>query len=186
MSKVPTIEKFKDRLFDDLDTLDATDNEKKLILIYRYLLTQRLERPYVTNAQLAEFLHDCFGITSLGQAYRYIGHVELLVGNIRSSEKAWIRYIVVETLKEAIQLAKSECDIKAMVAAADKLGKYTRLDQEDQDPLPWEEIKPQPIEFITDPSVLGLDKVENPRALIEKVRKKYMDEVEVEYVEAKK
>ena len=186
MSKVPTIEKFKDRLFDDLDTLEATDNEKKQILIYRYLLTQRLEKPYVTNAQLAEFLRNNFGITSVGQAYRYIGHVELLVGNIRTSEKAWNRYLVVETLKDVIQRATIEGDFKAMVAAADKLGKYTRLDQEDQDPLPWDELKPQPIEFVTDPSVLGLDKVENPRALIEKVRKKYMDEVEVEYVEAKK
>lgn len=185
MSKVPTIEKFKDRLFDDLDTLDATELEKKQILIYRFLLTLRLEKPYVTNAQLAEFLYENFGITSVGQAYRYIGHVEQLVGNIRSSEKAWIRYLVVETLKEAIQRAKADDDIKAMVAAADKLGKYTRLDQEDQDPMPWEQIKPQPIEFVTDPSVLGIDKIENPRALIEKVKKKYMDEVEVEYEEVK-
>ncbi len=72
-----------------------------------------------------------------------------------------------------------------MVAAADKLGKYTRLDKEDQEPLPWEEIKPQPVEFVTDPSVLGIEHVENPRALVEKVRKKYMDEIEVEYTEAK-
>lgn len=183
--KVSTIEKFKDRLFDDLDKLDATEKEKKQILIYRYLLTLRLEKPYVTNAQLAKSLKSHFDVSSVGQAYRYIGHVELLVGNIRSSEKAWIRYTVVETLKEAIQRAKAADDIKAMVAAADKLGKYTRLDKEDQEPLPWEEIKPQPVEFVTDPSVLGIEHVENPRALVEKVRKKYMDEIEVEYTEAK-
>lgn len=180
-----TLEKFKDRLFDDLDTIDATSMEKKRILIYRHLFTRKLERPHVTNAELAQELRENFGIVSVGQAYRYIGQIETAVGNIRSSEKAWIRYLVVETLKEAIQLAKFADDIKAMVAAADKLGKYTRLDQEDQEPLPWEEILPRPVEFVNDPAVLGLPEVANPRAVIEQAKKKFMEEEvkDVEYEE---
>lgn len=187
MPQQTTLEKFKDCLFDDIETIDATAAEKKRIVIYRHLFTSKLERPYITNAELATSLGDLFGITCVSQAYRYIGHIEVLVGNVRASEKQWIRYMVVEALKEAIRLAKGKDDIKAMVAAADKLGKYTRLDQDDQDPIPWEKIQPLPVEFVNDPSVLDMPEVKNPRAMIERVKKKFLeDEIrDVEYTEPK-
>lgn len=182
-----TLEKFKDRLFDDLDSIDCTPAERRRLKIYRFLFTSKLEKPYVTNAELAENLAEYFGVTSTGQAYRYISHIELLVGNVRASEKQWIRYLVVEALKEAIKLAKAKDDIKAMVSAADKLGKYTRLDQEDPEPIEWD-IKPQAVEFINDPTILNLPKVSNPKEVVEKAKKRYMEAeaTDIEYMEVKR
>ena len=44
-----------------------------------------------------------------------------MLGKVRTSEKQWIRYLVTETLKEAIDKARRKGDLKNMVAAADKL-----------------------------------------------------------------
>lgn len=184
MPKPSTLDKFHDHLFDDCDSLEMTPRERAQLMRYRAIFTLKLQKPHITNTEVAKFLKKEFGITSVGQAYRDIAATETVLGKIRSSEKQWIRYLVVETLKKAIHLAQKSGDIKAMVAAADKLGKYTRLDQEDQEPLPFEEIVPEPIEYLNDPTILGLpEPKEGARQYVEKVRRKYFEAEDVEYKE---
>ena len=85
-----------------------------------------------------------------------------------------MRYLVNETLKEAIETAKKGGPkrLKELIMAADKLGKYNRLDKEDALEIPWDEILPIPIEPTTDPTVLKVKPLENKEAEIERLYKK--------------
>ena len=187
MPKESTLEQYRERLFDDIDQLqDLTPSLRGQLLRYRAIFTLKLEHPYVSNKGVAAMLQQEFGITSISQAYRDIALVERLLGNVRSSEKQFIRYLVVETLKEAIETARSLGQTKEMIAAADKLGKYARLDQEDQDPLPYEEIVPAPVEYANDPGLIGRKVPEGGvKAYIERVKKKYIEAEDIEYEEVK-
>lgn len=187
MSKPSTLDKFRDRLFDDIDQLELTDRERSQLMRYRAIFVLKLENPHITNANVAKFLNKKFGIRSIAQAYRDIAATEAMLGKVRTSEKQWIRYLVTETLKEAIDKARRKGDLKNMVAAADKLGKYSRLDQEDPQPLPYEDIVPSPIEYLNDPSILGLPTPkEGARAYIERIKRKYVDVQDVEYEDVKR
>ena len=64
--------------------------------------------------------------------------------------------------------------------AANVLGKYNRLDREDAQEMPWEEIIPQSIEPTSDPTVLGGKKLENREEEIRKMYEKYKGEIEIE------
>lgn len=185
MPKPNTLDKYQDTLFSDLETLGATALEQQQILRYRRIFTERLASPSQPNKVLVDMLQEEFCI-SAAQAYRDIAQMEVLLGKIRNAEKSWMRYTVIETCKEAIELARLNEDVKTMVAAAATLGKYCRLDQEDAQPLPYEDIVPQPVEFVNDPQLLGLPKVDNPRAVVERAKKKYLGAMEVEYQEVER
>ena len=184
MPKPSDLDKFRDYLFDDVDTLPFTERDKTRLLRYRAIFTLKLERPSTSNKDIARMLMDQFSVKSVSRAYHDIAAADILLANVRSSEKQWIRYLVVETLKEAINLAREDGDIATMVKAADRLGKYTRLDQEDQEPIPYEDIVPAPVEYTSDPEVLGLPTPkEGAREFIERIKRRYIEAEEVEYTE---
>lgn len=179
MAKQSTLDKFKQHLFDDSSGLVLTASESEQLKRYRAIYSERLEDPSISNKSLVTFLQSNFQI-SQSQAYRDIGQMEQLFGNVVNAQKEWVRYLVVETLKESIALARDQADIKTMVKAATALGVLTRLDKEDSQTIPYEDIVPLQIEFQNDPSILGLPKVENTRETIDKVLRKYIDNVDFE------
>lgn len=82
-----------------------------------------------------------------------------------------------DALGKFVRTCTSEVVIKAIEAkikAADKLAKYARLDKSDPEPIPYEEIVPLATEFLTDPSIMGVQ-VDDPVGLVERVTKKYVD-----------
>lgn len=183
MPRESTLEVYRARLFDDLEELgDLTPTQRAQIMRYRAIFTLKLERPSITNTELADMLKTAHGIKSVSQAYRDIADVERLLGDIRSSEKQFIRYLVNESLKEALNTARTEGNIKEMIKAAAALGKYNRLDQEDQDPLPFDEIVPRAVEFANDPKILGIPEPPGgARAFVDKIKKRYIEVQDAEY-----
>lgn len=185
MARVSTLIKFKDRFWDDIESLEATAIEREQILRLRFIFDQKLQNPSVENRTLIEELENKFKI-SQSQAYRDIADMDEVFGDIQSSSKEYIRYIVNETLKEAIALARDRNDAKSMVAAASALAKYARLDQPDTPKLPFDKIIPQTIEYTADPSVLGIEIKGDPQQLIAAAKRKYLNAQEVEYEDVKK
>ena len=96
-------------------------------------------------------------------AYQDIQILKILLGDIKNAGKEWHRHRVISMVMEAFEMAKLTQDPKAMIMAADKLGKYTRLDKEDAVTMPWDEIIPLPVEPTNDPT-LSLDAVARPAA----------------------
>jgi hypothetical protein len=182
MPRKPALDKYHDVLFKDFDEQEhLTPAEKSQLGRYRFCFTQCLENPSLPDKELRDFLINQFGISQT-QAYMDIQNVRILLGNIRNAGKEWIRYLVNEELKEALEAAKKlgAKGIKLRILAADKLGKYNRLDREDAPEMPWEDIIPQPIEPTTDPTVLGGKRLENKEEEIRKMYEKYRGEIEIE------
>ena len=177
------LDKFQDILFRNFEEAVLTEDEKRIIHRLRSAFTLSLENPTLPDVQLRDYLMNQYGI-SQAQAYKDIADMRLVLGSVKNAEKEWVRYMVNETLKKCIEDAKNlgAKGLKLMIMAADKLGKYNRLDRDDAVEMPWEEIIPQSIEPTNDPTVLGVKPLENKEESIRKMYEKYRDEIEdVEY-----
>lgn len=169
-----TLRKIEKTLFSTGDKLPVKMTEKELEIRKRYmaLFHLMLERPEQKDVNLVSFLMEEFGIGK-SQAFADVGNVKILLGNVQKTAKEWDRYVVTNMLKEAYEKAKDEGETKNMIYAADKLGKYTKLDQEEGRDIPWEEIVPLSIEPTGDVSTLGLKPIPNLKEKQEELRKKY-------------
>ncbi len=182
MPRKPALDKYHDVLFKDFDEMEhLTPTERDQLKRYRFCFTHSLENPSIPDKVLRDFLMNEFCVSQT-QAYIDIQNVRILLGNVRNAGKEWIRYLVNESLKEDIETARTAGSkrLKEKIMAADKLGKYNRLDKEDAQEMPWEEIIPQSIEPTSDPTVLGGKKLENKEEEIRKMYKKYKGEIEIE------
>lgn len=185
MARKPALDKYHDVLFKNFDEIEhLTPAERKQLTRYRLAFTESLENPTLPDTQLRDLLMNSFGISAT-QAYVDIQNVRILLGNVRNAGKEWIRYLVNETLKTAIEDAKAlgPKGIKLQIMAANTLGKYNMLDREDAVELPWEDIVPQSIEPTSDPTVIGGKKLANKEEEIKKMYEKYKGEIEIEYTD---
>lgn len=187
MSRKANLDKFRDVLFSDISEKEhLLPVEIDQLKRYRAAFHLSLENPSMADISLRDFLVKEFAI-SQSQAYSDIANIRILLGNVRNAGKEWIRYLVNETLKEAIEKARDAgpLSLKEMIAAADKLGKYNRLDKEDALEIPWNEILPQDIEPTSDPTVLSgkVKPLLNKEEEIRKLYEKYKGDIELEYVD---
>ena len=166
MGRKNNLDKFHDVLFKDFDEMEHLLPVEQLQLKrYRAAFNMSLENPSTTDVKIRDFLMSEFGISE-AQAYRDIG-------------KQWIRYLVNETLKEAIDKCRTAKKWKEVILAAATLAKYNMLDKETAEQLPWEEIKPQDIEPTSDPTgIIKVKKLENKEAVIQKLKDKYLNDIE--------
>ncbi|MBL7971284.1 MAG: hypothetical protein JNL03_07170 [Prolixibacteraceae bacterium] len=185
MSRKCNLDKFRDVLFSDISE-DKTllPVERDQLKRYRAAFHLSLENPSMPDKKLRDFLMNEFGIEQ-SQAYRDIGNIRILLGNVRNAGKEWVRYLVNETLKEAITKANGAGTkkLKELIAAAGMLGKYNRLDKEDALEIPWDEIIVQDIEPTSDPTVLSgkVKPLKNKEEEIRKMYEKYKGEIELDY-----
>jgi hypothetical protein len=185
MSRKNNLDKFQEIMFADLKDIDfLSEVERAQVLRYRFAFTESLENPSIADNLLRDMLMENFKI-SMSQAYRDISNIKIILPNIRNAGKEWIRYVVNEELKEAIKACKDAGDekLKERIMAIDKLAKYNKLDQDDAEELPWDDIIPVPIEPTSDPTVLKIKPLENKEEEIRKMYEKYLGEIEIEEVE---
>lgn len=149
-----------------------TPKELEIQRRYMALFHLMMERPNQKDTELVSFLTTTFGI-SRAMAFYDVGNMKMIFGNVQKSAKEWDRYVVMDMLKEAYARAEKADDLKNMIAAADKIGKYTKLDQEEGRDIPYDEIIPLPIEPTDDVSTLGLKPVPNLKERQRELRKKY-------------
>jgi hypothetical protein len=185
MPRKPSLDKFHKVLFDNVDELKHL-NEKELRQLKRYrsIFTLSMDNPAISDIKLRDFLTKEYGI-SMVQAYDDIHNMRILLGNMRNAGKEWVRYVVNETLKEAIDQAKKQGakGLKNVIAAAAALAKYNMLDKHTAEELPWEEIMPVSIEPTSDPTVLNVKPLANKEAEIKKLMEKYGADIEIEDVD---
>lgn len=180
MSRKPNLDKFHDVLFKDFDEQEhLTPAEREQMKRYRAAFSQSLENPSISDTKLRDYLMNEFGISQT-QAYFDIAQIRVLLGNVRNAGKEWVRYLVNETLKEAIEKCKTAKKWKEVIAAADKLGKYNKLDKDDAIEIPWDEIIPVDIEPTSDVSVLKVKPLQNKEEEIRKMYEKYKGDIEIE------
>lgn len=165
--KDPTYERIERALYKDRDGSETSLSEREMEIKARMMLcvSKKMETPLIEDTEIVNFLmHGCGGQAepiSKSQAYRDIGMINRLVGNIQLAAKSWYRYMIVEGGKKAFQLAIDNNDAKGAAAALDKIGKYTRADKED-DSFDYSQLIPPSFEPSDDVTILeGIEPVEN-------------------------
>jgi hypothetical protein len=184
MPRKPNLDKFHAVLFDNIDDITLNESERQQLMRYRTVFTLSMEKPHLPDVELRNHLMDNFGISAV-QAYHDIHQMRILLGNVRNAGKEWVRYLVNESLKKAIDDAQrlGNKGIKLVIAATNVLGKFNMLDKEDGIDLNWDEIKPVPIEPTNDPTVLNVKPLENKEEVIRKLYEKYKGDIEIEDID---
>jgi len=154
-----------------------SDNELAVKQMYEDAFAKWITDPSLSDTNIITLLMNEHGRSRV-QAWRDVAIIKAVLGDIKNADKEWQRYTVICMLKEAYDLAKTKKDPKAMAMAADKLGKYTKLDKDDLDNIPWDEIIPPSFEPSADPRLLGIsDGHKNAEEILElkrKLRAKYI------------
>ena len=170
-------EEFK--IFDDRKNAQyspkVAEIRKRRYVAFVYLYSHLDE----TDDQVIQFIRRCNPKLSYHQAIKDLYKVKNVIGDMPKVRKELIRHQVIEMHKFAYQRAKAECDIKAMVAAANGMALAANLDKDDPE-IPWEEIIPPTFEPTSDLSALGegFEHKENLEDDIERIKRKYGADVE--------
>lgn len=176
MPRPGTLEVCRKYLFEDIDSIPEPFRER--VTRVRVGFTHWYEFPTKTRTEVRDLITKEFGVVKK-TAYEDIQVIEILLGNIKSPAKDWMRYKVNSMLEAAYKIAEEQADPKAMAMVADKIGKYNQLDKQDKDKLPYEDIVPQSFEPTDDPTPLGLKKDPEIREKKRKMLEKYISEIEI-------
>ena len=141
--KDPTYDRIERALFKDREEASSILSQREMEIKKRMMLcvSKKMEDPLIQDTELVNFLmNGCGGnadAVSQSQAYRDIGMINRLVGNI--------------------QLAAG----KQMRAICSKIGKYTRSDKEDEK-FDYSQLVPPSFEPSDDVTLLeGLEPIED-------------------------
>lgn len=162
------------------DLLSPKDMELKLR--YEKTFTHWITNPHFDDKRIVRFIMNEFGISKT-MAYDDLKVVKSFLGNVRLASKEWYRHMVIEMCRKAYNVAEARHDAKAMAMAADKIGKYTKLDKDEAEALPWEMLIPPNFEPDPDPTILGLPSVDNIDEKRLALRAKYLAMYDPKYIQ---
>ena len=179
MKGVLTVQKIEKLLFEEVDpgnimTKDLTDEQKQMLLQYRCAFTYWLEHPILSDKKVVEHLRSHFPELTEWNARYAISSVKKMLGSVNNASKEWQRFTVIEMAKKIWATAEAQEDVKGMAMAANLLGKYTKLDKNEQDEIPYDQIIPPSFEPSSGIAVLDSKlKIENLEEKKRKLREKY-------------
>jgi len=120
-------------------------------------------------------------------AYSDLTVVKSLLPMLGSASRDFHRWRTNEMLIATYKMAEKRKDSKTMERAATAYGKLNRVDLEDEQAIPLDQILVQPFTATDDPRVLGIEPIPNIAdkisAMIEKYRKETIDIEDVEFEE---
>lgn len=184
-----TVEVCKVDLFTPLDELEA----KYDAVIVAKLMRVREEYQWLLanpDAKDRQFVEEFIGRTKCSEAciYSDLAIIKQLLPALSSSSRDYHRWKANQMLMETYQMAKKRKDTKTMERAASSYAKYNRVDLEDEQVMPYDEIVVQPFTPTSDPSVLGIKPIPNIdekiKCMIEKYRRESIDIEDVEAEDA--
>ena len=164
-------------LFDPKIKLSGVDQEVANRL--RDLYTYWMAHPDLSDARMASYARAHYGV-SRAQSYNDIGKVKLLLGNVPVAHKNWIQNKVNSLLDEAANAARAgdHNKAKSLTKVAEAFIKNNRLEQDDGEKIPYEDVVIGDLVTTGDPQVVGVKPVPG---IVEKARKLkaiYMEEVD--------
>jgi hypothetical protein len=174
------IDKMNTLLFDLLPA-DISEHERAMMLRYRDAYTHWLDNPLESDADIRDYLINNYKIEK-SQAYRDIINIKLLLGNVRNAGKEWHRHRVNVLLEKAAAAALEgrSAAATALSKVATAFIKNNKLDMDEGEQLPYDEIIPPTFEPTTDPTAIGLKPLPNLRQRIAELKEKYIGEIDIQ------
>ncbi len=154
------------------------------VLRVREMYNWFISNPDGTDREfVAEVLqrHDISKVT----AYSDLAVVKTLLPTLATASRDFHRWRTNQMLMATYKMAKKRNDSKTMERAATAYGKLNRVDYEDEQAIPLDQILVQPFTATDDPRVLGIAPIPNINekisAMIEKYRRETIDIEDVEF-----
>ncbi len=136
--------------------------------------------PHYSDKQIVRYLVSECGIKR-SAAYMDLIYIKMLLGCVKTASKEWYRHMVFEMARSAFVIAKAKNDPKGMALAADKIGKYAKLDKDEPEQLPWDQLLPPNFEPSPDITILGLEETPKMEEKRKRLRTKYMAKYDPKY-----
>jgi hypothetical protein len=174
-----SIERIKPCLFVDEDSYPVKLSEYEIAILKRLMAgySYSLRWPQKGDKQVVDFLKRVFKIEKT-QAYIDLRHIKELLGDIKIAGKEWQRHTVIEMAKVGWEIARKKEDSVGMAAHENVIGRFTKLDQEEAEQIPWDKLFMSLLEPTNDPSILNIKNMKDAEARKQKLFKKYYPEVE--------
>ena len=135
---------------------------------------------YLSNpdAHDRQFIDECRSRYQLSksQSYEDLALIKRLLPALSTASRDFHRWKANEMLLETYRMAKARKDTKTMEKAASSYAKYNRVDLEDEQAVPYEDIVVQPFTATSDPTVLGLVPIPNLQKRIDALLKELSGE----------
>ena len=176
----------------DLFTREAELQERyPQVLVDKVLRIREMYNWFISNPDgtdrefVAELCqrHDISKVT----AYADLAIVKTLLPTLATASRDFHRWRFNEMILATYKMAEKRKDSKTMERAATAYGKLNRVDLEDEQAIPLDQILVQPFTATDDPRVLGIEPIPNIAdkiaAMIAKYRAETIDIEDVEFEE---
>ena len=98
---------------------------------------------------------------SLSMAYEDVRLLKICLGNLGQVTRQWCQYVFMERCEEGFAMACASGDANAFAKVLSALGKFTRLDHDEDIGPDYTRIIPQRFELTTDPTVAVFERIPN-------------------------
>lgn len=174
------LEKIHTHLFADEKQTSVvfTKPEQDMIIRYRAIFTKWLSDWHLSDKEMVTWLCREFEMGN-SAAYKDIGQVKVLLGNVQVAGKEFQRFRATEMIMQAYNLAndaESKLEVlraESLIKAAVAMAKIHKLGIKEDEPLPYGDIVPAQFETTGDVSVLGLNPIPNLKEMQARLRAKY-------------
>lgn len=185
MAQVKTIELARNEMFTPKDELEKRYNPDRVahLLRLRDMYNWFIADPSGRDRTFVDLFKRKYDL-SQSMVYADLALVKQLLPALAPASRDFHRMRASEMLLETYNMAKARKDTKAMAMAAKEYGKINRVDLDDERDMPFELIVLQPFSPSTDPTLIGLKRIENIDEVKARLRKQVaMDNPDIEDVD---
>lgn len=148
----------------------------------RGLYAYWLQFPSKFDADIVAYDISMFRVAK-SQAYDDVRLLQLLLGNIQSANKEFMRWKINKDLEEDLKAARRMQDYRSVAQIEKNRILNNRTDKNDEAEIEFDKIIPQMFEPTDDPSVIGIQKIPHLRERIKSLNKKYTTDLDAQVIE---
>ncbi len=158
-----TIERTQRFLFaseEEMNEANLSVNQQTRLLRLRDMYLYWLRHPSYSDKAIVSQLVMQYQI-SLSMAYEDVRLLKICLGNLGQVTRQWCQYVFMQRCEEGFAMARASGDANAFAKVLSALGKFTRLDHDEDIGPDYSQIIPQQFELTSDPSVAGFERIPN-------------------------
>ena len=184
-----TIERTQRFLFaseEEMNEANLSVNQQTRLLRLRDMYLYWLRHPSYSDKAIVSQLVMQYQI-SLSTAYEDVRLLKICLGNLGQVTRQWCQYVFMQRCEEGFAMARASGDANAFAKVLSALGKFTRLDHDEDIGPDYSQIIPQQFELTSDPSEAGFQRIPNVnekvRVLFARYKKESEEAVYTEFIE---
>ena len=181
-----TIERTQRFLFaseEEMNEANLSENQQTRLLRLRDMYLYWLRHPSYADKAIVSQLVMQYKI-SLSMAYEDVRLLKICLGNLGQVTRQWCQYVFMQRCEEGFAMARASGDANAFAKVLSALGKFTRLDHDEDIGPDYSQIIPQQFELTSDQTEAGFQRIPNVNEKVRILFARFKKEMEdAEYVQ---